>query len=121
MNNYKARSQLYQIFVCSETINININKINIPKLNLQLEYSISKNMYVVNTGYYVTSSKFSILLEIEQRIKKGLKPLWCEINHFKIEHLLIDLIKSKDELNQRLASEILMLKLNKIKLNDRTK
>jgi hypothetical protein len=116
VNNYKAQSQKYQIFVCSEMINVNINKINIPKLNLQLEYSISRKMYVLNTRYYVRISKFSILLEIKNKTEKGLKPLWYEINHFTIEDNLISLIKSKDELNQRLASEILLLKLNKIKL-----
>jgi len=113
MNKYRAKSQQYQIFVCCDKPEINISKISIPKLNLNLDYSFSKKMY--KKTFYMRS-KYEILKSIAIRIEKNLKPIYYEINHFVIENKLIDLLKSNDELNQKLGSEILLLKLENIKL-----
>jgi hypothetical protein len=113
MNTYKAKSQKYQIFVSYVKPGINILNINIPKLNLNLDYSFSEKMY--KKTFYMRS-KYEILKSIAIRIEKNLKPIYYEINHFVIENKLIDLLKSNDELNQKLGSEILLLKLKNIKL-----
>lgn len=115
MNNYKAKSQLYQIYVCSEMNSVNISRIVIPKLDIDLSYDYESKLYKPSNSWGSTS-KSRIEAVMESRYKKDLRPLYYEINHFKIEDNLIDLIKSKDEYNNRLASEILLLKLETIKL-----
>ncbi len=114
MNVYRSKSETYQVFVTSEMMSININAIVIPKLNLHLLYNNEDKYYKKGTQY--NRSKHDINKIIEDRKKKDLKPLYYEINHFKLEDGLIDLLISKDVLNNKLGSEILMLKLNDIKL-----
>jgi len=114
MNTYRAKSQQYQIFVVSEMTIVKISEIQIPKLNLCFKYNSRKLIY----ENYPWGSKSSELLvrSINERKQKFLKPIFYEINHFIIENELIDLLISKDELNNKLGSEILLLKLENIKL-----
>ena len=113
MNKYKAKSQKYQIFVTSNSTLVKFDSIIIPKLSITL-------FFRVNIGYYTLSmygvSVDTISKDIKNRKNNFTKQKWFEFNHFIIENELINLIKSEDVLNLQLATEILLLKLDKLNI-----
>lgn len=113
MNKYKAKSQQYQIFVTSNSTLVRFDSITIPKLSISLVFRAHTSYYTLSI--YSTSVN-TISKDIKNRKNNFTKQKWFEFNHFIIENELINLIKSEDVLNLQLATEILLLKLNKLNI-----
>lgn len=112
MNQYRAKSQLYQVFVSCESTAVQCDEIHIPKLSLSFNYKADRNRYIETWN----KSSEGIRQLIENRKKLKLRQLYFELNHILIENSLIDLLQSEDNLNRKLASEILIQKFDNIKI-----
>ena len=114
MNKYRVKSQQYQIFVTSDSTLVKFDSITIPKLNTTLSFYPRKGCYILR---HYNPSNGGIFKNIKNRKNNFTKQKWFEFNHFTIENELINLITSEDMLNLQLATEILLLKLDKLDIN----
>lgn len=117
MNNYRAGSELYRAFVyiyrTPLTNTIIYKKFIINKLDIKLEYDYSKKNYKTNRWGL---REHNILRDIESHQYNKAECPWIEINHFKLENRVIDLIRSEDENSRIVGYEILKLKLEELNL-----
>lgn len=122
ISKYRSASNLYQVFITIErtplTNTIIYYMIDIPKLHLSLEYLYKNEEHTFRRFNHV--SKDDILRRITNYKNQKKECPILEINHFKIERNLIDMISSEDELTSKLGIEILVnnIKNVKLKLND---
>lgn len=117
MNNYRAASQLYRAFVfiyrTPLTNTIIYDKFTINKLDISLIYDHNKKTY--KTERWRLNENI-ILKNIKSHQDNKTESPWIEINHFKLENRVIDLIKSEDENSRIIGYEILKLKIEELNL-----
>lgn len=118
MNNYRSKSQLYRVFiqvkVFINTSTVLYYSIFIPKLQISLNFDINSKQYVLPRFGQLNEELLKRLIESSKKAFGHSD--WVEINHFKIEHGLVDLLRSKVPEDAIIASEILKTKIEELKL-----
>jgi len=117
MNNYRAGSELYRAFVyiyrTPITNTIIYSRFAINKLDINLQYDHNKKTYKTEKWGL---NENTILKNIKSHQDNKTECHWIEINHFKLENRVIDLIRCEDENSRIVGYEILRLKIEELNL-----